>query len=94
MCWRSGWLCSALIMTEVSSTNLRYRVGGYVWAGTKGFYINLFHEQVCYKGTNGETHSSTLDLFIKLTLEEEVCVFKAELQKGNYVLNGHAGLLW
>ena len=28
-----------------------------------------------------------LEPLIKLTLEEEVCVFQAELQKGNYVLN-------
>ena len=77
--------------TKVSSTNLSHR---WVWAGTKGFCLKLFHEQVGYEETNGETHSITLDLFIKLTLEEKVCVFKAELQEGDYLLDGHAGLLW
>ena len=79
-------------MTKVSSTNLSHRLGGCE-AGTKAFDLKLFHEQVCYEGTNGGTHSSILNLFIKLTLQQEVCVFKVELQKGNYVLNGHAGPL-
>ena len=39
-------------------------------SGTKGFDLKLSHEQVGYEGTNGGTHSSTLELFIKLTLEE------------------------
>ena len=63
-------------------------------AGSKGFDFKLFHEQVNYEGTNGGTHSSTLDLFIKCALEEEVCVFKVELQEGNYLLDGHIGSLW
>ena len=54
---------------------------------------SLFHEQVCYEGTDGGTHGSTMDLLIKLTLEEEVCVSKAELQKGDYLLDGHVGPL-
>ena len=37
-------------------------------------------KDVCYEGTDGGTHSCTLDLFIILTLEEEVGVGKAELQ--------------
>ena len=28
ICWRSSWLCSALLMTKVSSTNLSQREGG------------------------------------------------------------------
>ena len=52
----------------------------------------LIMTKVGYEGTDGGTHSSTLDMFIKLTLEDDVCVFKAELQKGNYALNGHAVL--
>ena len=49
-------------------------------AGSKGFDLKLFHEQVSYEGTDGGTHDSSMDLFIKLTLEEELCVFKAKLQ--------------
>ena len=52
-------------------------VGG---GGTKGFYLKLFHEDVSYEGADGGSHSCTLDLFIILTLEEEVTVVKAELQ--------------
>ena len=64
-------------------------------AGTKGFNLKLFYEQVAYEGTDadGGTHGSTMDLFIKLTLDEEVCVFKAELQKGDYLWDGHVGPL-
>ena len=61
--------------------------------GTKGLDLKLFHEQVGYEGTDGRTHGSTMNLFIKLTLEEEVCVFKAELLKGDYLLDGHVGPL-
>ena len=55
------------MMTKVSSTNLSHEWEG--GAGTKAFDLTLFHEQVRYEGANGGTHSSTLDLFIKLTLE-------------------------
>ena len=70
-------LCSALLMTKVSSTNLSQREGV---GGTKGFYFKLFHEDVGYEGAEGASHSCTLDLFIILTLEEEVCLGEAELQ--------------
>ena len=49
-------------------------------AGRKGLYFKLFHKDVCYEGADGGSHSCTLDLFIILTLEEEVGVGKAELQ--------------
>ena len=49
-------------------------------AGAKGLYLKLFHKQLCYKRADGGTHISTLDLFIILTLEEEVSVGEAELQ--------------
>ena len=65
-------------MTELSSTNLSQREG--VDNGTKGLYLRLFHEDVCYGGANGGPHSCTLDLLIILTLEEEVCVGEAEHQ--------------
>ena len=40
-------------------------------AGAKGFHLKLFHKQVCYERAEGGTHSSTLDLFLILTLKEE-----------------------
>ena len=46
----------------------------------KGLDFKLLHEQVGNEGANGGTHGSTLNLFIILILEEEVCIFKAELQ--------------
>ena len=65
-------------MTKVSSTNLSQREGGR--GGIKGFYLKLFHEDVGYERPDGGPHSCTLDLFIILTLEEEVSVGEAELQ--------------
>ena len=62
--------------------------------GTKGFYLKLFHKDVCYEGADGGTHSSTLYLFIILTLEEEVCVGEAELQQGCDLWDRHAGPSW
>ena len=63
------------------------------WEGAKSLYFKLLHEQVGNEGTDGGAHGSTMYLFITLTLEKEVCVFKAEHQKGDYVLDGHAGPL-
>ena len=65
-------------MTKVSSTNLSHRER--VGSGAKGFYLRLFHEDVGYEGAYGGPHSCTLDLFIILTLEEEISVGEAELQ--------------
>ena len=92
MCCRRSGLCSALLMTKVSSTNLSQREG--VGAGGKGLYFKLFHKDVCYEGADGGSHSCTLDLFIILTLEEEVGVGKAELQYRSDLRDGHAGALW
>ena len=36
----------------------------------------------------GGTHGSTMDLFVILTLEEEVCVCKAKLQKCDFLWYG------
>ena len=41
----------------------------------------------------GGPHSSTLDLFIILTVEEEVSVVEAELQQGGDLRYGHVGFL-
>ena len=67
--------------------------GRGVGEGGEGFYFKLFHEDVGYEGADGGTHSCTLDLFIILTLEEEVGVGQAELQQGGDLLDGHAGSL-
>ena len=63
-------------MTKVPSTNLSHRVGG----GAKGLYLKLFHKDVGYERADGGSHSCTLDLFMILTLEEEVSVGETELQ--------------
>ena len=62
----------------MSSTNLSHRQG--VWGSAKGLDLKLFHKQVDDERADEGTHCSTLNLFIILTLEEEVCVSKAELQ--------------
>ena len=92
MSWSRSWLCSALLMTKVSSTNLSHREG--VVEGLEGFDFKLFHEDVGYEGADGGSHSCTLYLFIILTLEEEVGMGKAELQQGDDLGNGHGGPLW
>ena len=65
-------------MTKMSSTNLSQVQG--VGGSAKGFDLKLFHEQVGNEGADGGTHGCTMYLLIILTLEEEVCVFKTELQ--------------
>ena len=65
------------------------RGGGSV----NGFDLKLFHEQVGNDGAYLGTLGCTMDPFIILTLEGEVCVFEAELHKGDYLGNGHAGPL-
>ena len=63
----------------MSSRNLSHKQG--VWGRAVGFDFKLLHEQVGNEGTDGRTHGSTMDLFLILTLEEEVCVFKAKLSE-------------
>ena len=92
MCLRRSWLCSAWLMTKVSSTNLSHTEGG--GGGAKGFDFKLFHEDVGYEGADGGSHGCILDLFIILTLEEEVSVGEAELQQGSYLWDGHVSSLW
>ena len=60
----------------------------------EGFDFKLFHEDVGYERADGGSHSCTLDLFIILTLEEEVGVGKTELQHGGDLGNGHGCPLW
>ena len=44
-------------------------------------------------GLMGELIAAPWPIFIKITLEEEICVFMAELQEGNYLLGRHVGPL-
>ena len=59
-------------MTRATSINLSQR---WVRGTAKGFNPKLFHEQVDYEWTDGGTHGCTMDLFIILTLVEEVSIF-------------------
>ena len=48
--------------------------------GAKSLYLKLFPKDVGYERADGGSHSCTMDLFIILTLEEEVSVGETELQ--------------
>ena len=66
-------------MTKVSSTNLSNREGGWE-QGLRAFTSNSSMNRLAMMGLMGGSHSCSLDLFLILTLEEEVCVGKEELQ--------------
>ena len=70
-------MCSALLITKVSPTNLSQRkgVGVEPRAFTSNSSIKMFAV-----GANGGPHSCILDLLIILTLEMEVSVGEADLQ--------------
>ena len=51
--------------------------------------FRLLHEQLSHNRAKGGPHSCSLDLCIILTLEEEICLFEAELQIGGDMMNGH-----
>ena len=70
-------------MTKVSSTNLSQSLGGC--GKVLRALTSNFTKQVSSDGTDGGAHGSTMHLFIILTLEEGVGVFKAELQEGDCV---------
>ena len=53
--------------------------GRGIGIGIEGFDFKLLHEDVCYEGADGGSHSCTLYLFIILTLEEEVGAGEAVL---------------
>ena len=79
MCCSRSWLCSALLMTKVSSTNLSHTEGG-MGERLEGFNFKLFHEDVCYEWDDWGSHSCSLYLLVILTLEEEVGLGEAEHQ--------------
>ena len=64
-----------------------------VWGRTDSLNFKLFHKQVGNCEANGGTHGRTMDLFIILTLQEELCVFEAKLQQGDYLRDGNASPL-
>ena len=64
-----------------------------MWGRANGLDIELFHKQVGNKRANEGAHDGTKDLFIILTLEEEVCVFEAKHQECDYLWYGHVGPL-
>ena len=68
--------------------------GWGIGEGLEGLDFKLFHEDVSYEGADGGSHSCTLDLFIILTLEEEVGVGKTELQQGGDLWDRHGIPLW
>ena len=92
MCCSKSWLCSALLITNISSTNLSQREG--VGKGLGSFNFKLFHEDDGYERADGGSHSCSLCLLIILTLEEEVGVGETELQQGCDLGYGHRGPLW
>ena len=58
-----------------------------VGGSAKGFDLKLIHEQVGNKRVDGGSHGCTMYLFIIFSLEEEVSIFKTELQQGDYLLD-------
>ena len=64
-----------------------------VWGRAWGLDFELFHKQVGNEGADGGTHGRTMDLFVILTLEGEICVFEAKLQECDNLLYGHIGPL-
>ena len=92
MCCSNCWPWFASLMTKVSSRYLSHSWG--MWDRAKDLDFKLFHKQVGNEGANRGFHGSTMDLFIILTLEEEVCVFEAKLQECYYLLYVCVGPLW
>ena len=75
----------------MSSTYLSHVLGK--WGTAKGLDFKLFHKQAGNKGVNGGTHDSTMDLFVILTLEEEISVFEVKLHECDCLWYGHVGPL-
>ena len=51
--------------------------------------ISNFHEQVGHNGANGRSHSYFMYLFKLFNLEDEMHVFKTELQQCRNVMHRH-----
>ena len=70
VCCKNRWLCSTFQIKKVSSTYLSQSLGG--WGVELRPWFQTFHEQVSYNKADGGTHGCIMDLFIILTLEEEI----------------------
>ena len=66
-------------MTKVSSTYLPQNLGG-VGAVLRAFCSKYSMYKLATMGLTGQTHGSTLNLFIELALEREVGVLETKLQ--------------
>ena len=75
------------------STKLSCKWG--VWIGAKGldFDFELFHRQVSDEGADGGTPWQHHGLVHNISLEEDICVFEAELQECVYLSYRHVGPL-
>ena len=60
----------------VSCTYLSHSLGGRANADVLGF--KLFHKQDTYNRTDGGTHGHAMNLFIILTIEENMGIFKQD----------------
>ena len=67
---KNCWLCSAFWVKMSHPHTYTITLVGRGSADGLGF--KLFHEQVGYNGTGGGTHGCTMDLFIIVTLQEEI----------------------
>ena len=54
-----------------------------------GRVYSLAFKQVGHNGTDGGTHGCIMYLFKIPTLEEEICIFEAELSQCGAVMYGH-----
>ena len=78
MCWRKPCLLTSLWMTNVSSTYQCQNLGG--GAVFRAFCFQVLHVEIGHNGAGWGTHGCTLNLFIELVLEREVCVLETKLQ--------------
>ena len=68
-------------MTKFSSTYLSHILGG--WGSGDDSSFKMLHKHISYQGLKGESHGSTMYLFVILILECEKGTFKAELKEGD-----------
>ena len=88
MCCRNCSLCYCCSMTKVSSTYLLHNLGGFT-ADVRALCSNNFMYKFATTGLPGDPIAYPLGLFIKLALEQEICVVRKEFQQFQDVVNGH-----
>ena len=62
-----------------------------MWGTAKALDLKLFHEQVADEGDDGGTHGCTMNLFIILTLEEEISILR---QNSSNMTCWSFGVMW